>query len=44
MSISLCPYYYSFCTLDCPLDDTFECPFFEAEFEEYHQYSIWELI
>lgn len=39
-----CKYYYSFCPEDCPFDDTFECPFFASEFEEFYQYSIWELI
>ena len=44
MSLFICENYYTFCPADCPFDDSFQCPFFEAEVEEYHQYSIWELI
>lgn len=44
MSITLCDYYYTFCLEDCPDDDMCRCPFFAAEYEEYHQYTIWELI
>ena len=44
----LCDYYYTFCPKGCPKDcpnrDTFCCPFFVAEHEDYYQYNIWEIL
>lgn len=42
----MCVHYFGFCIPDCPLDETINCPFFEADFEDdfdFVQLTIWEV-